>query len=195
VRLLIAEKGAEVQGTHAFAGDCDEVVVVRQFEAELPIALFLRVLARISGLLYSGRRVAKAVLVMAPLLEPALSEARRMLGLTILSHVQSVGEESELVLAIDANASADVRREITELVASWVAHPGTRHARIRVCFSPAPRSAEPPRCASGACLPQSVRTRAAEFDQATGEGGGEKHRDVVRRSVGGCSTRGATGGR
>ena len=150
VRLLIAEQGAEVLGSHLSAGDCDDVVVLRQFENESPIELYLRVLAQISNLLFNGSQVARAVLVMAPLREPALGETRRMLGLTILSHVQSVGEDSELVLAVDAHASPELRREIIDLVESLAAHPGSRYAPIRVRFSAPTRNAQLRSCESGA---------------------------------------------
>ena len=134
VRLLIAEKGAEVLGSHLSPADCEEVVVLRQFEPESPVELFLRAFSKIAHLECSGKQVGRAVLVMAPLLEPELVEARRMLSCTILSHAQRIRAQSELVLAVDAHASADLRQQMNVLVDSLAAHPGSRYAPIRVRF-------------------------------------------------------------
>jgi hypothetical protein len=146
VRLLIAETGAESLGSYLSPGDCEETIVLRQYEGESPIELSRRASARISNLESARDHVAQAVIAMSPGVDPQLMAARHLLGLTILSHVQVAGEESELVLAVDENAVAELRRSVIALVESLVAHPGSRNAPIRVRFV-AP--SDPPRRESG----------------------------------------------
>jgi len=152
VRLVVAERGAEIHSDH-FSGDCEAIIVLRQLESESPIELFLRVFGRIAELACSGDELGRAVLVIAPLLESELCEARRLLALTILSHAQTIAKESELVLAVDANASADLRREIVALGESLLAHPGSRYAPVRVRFAASTPLALSPSCASGVHCP------------------------------------------
>jgi hypothetical protein len=74
---------------------------------------------------------------MAPLLHPKLAAVRRMLALAVLGHVQVAAQASELVLALDQNAAAELRSYVIALLESLVAHPGSRYAPIRVRFAPA----------------------------------------------------------
>jgi len=78
---------------------------------------------------------------MAPLLQPQLSAARRLIALALLSHVQVAAQPSELVLALDENVPAELRADVIALVESVVAHPGSRYAPILVRFAAAAETA------------------------------------------------------
>lgn len=145
VRLLIVEEGAQCQGTYLSPGECDEVIVLRQSEGESSMDLFVRATLRVADLERTGKQLAVALIAMSPLLDPQRTAVRRMLGLTILHHVQAVGKDSELVLAVDGAAEPELRRDLIAMVESLVAHPGSRHAPIRLRFTaPAELSEDPP---------------------------------------------------
>jgi len=137
VWLLIAESGTERLSLPLSYTDCEELVVLRQSVGDSPVDLIVRATALISDLERAGKHVGRATIAIAPLLDPQLTAARRMLGLSILSHVHACGQSSELVLAVDDHAGPDLRREVTALAESLVAHPGSRHAPIRVRFASA----------------------------------------------------------
>lgn len=140
VRLLIAEKGADNLDAYLSPAEYDELIVLRQLEGETPTDLFVRTLTRISSLECTGKRVCHAFIALAPSFEPELAAARQMLGLALLSHVNAVGDDSELVLGIAHSAALEFRQQIMSLVESLVAHPGSRHAPIRVVLRDQSRS-------------------------------------------------------
>lgn len=135
VRLLIVEDGAASPGAYLAPGEYDEIIVLRQAEGEAPIDLFVRTCVRIASLEHAGKRVSQAVIAVAPSFDPQLSETRRMLGLTVLSHVYAVRGDAELVLGMEPHAADDLRADVMALVESLVLHPGSRHAPIRVRFA------------------------------------------------------------
>lgn len=161
MRLVIVEQGADCPGPYISPGDCDETVVLRQHDGESPIGLFLRTSARISSLESAGNQVGWAVIAMAPVLEPRVVAARRMLASVILSHVHAAGEESELILAVDQNAALELRRDVMGLVEVLVAHPGSRYTSIRLRFAAPEEGVEPPARKSGIHPCLALRSRDA----------------------------------
>lgn len=142
VRLLIVEQGAENVAAHLSPTAGDDLIVLRQLEGETSIDLVVRTCARISSLEYVGKSIRQTVIALSPTVDPLLNETRSMLGLMILSHVNAMANDSELILGLGQNATKALRQEVEDLVESLVAHPGSRRAPIRVRFS-AERNVEP----------------------------------------------------
>jgi hypothetical protein len=71
------------------------------------------------------------------------------------SHVHAMGEESELVLALAGEVTAESRRHVIGLVESLVAHPGSRHAPIRARFETTAETIEAPLDSGIYALPES----------------------------------------
>lgn len=149
MQLLIVESGAGSLRCDIAGAGFDEVIVLGQCEGESAVELLLRASARLSSLERTGRQVARAVIIIAPLLDPQFAAARRLMGLAILSHVLVAAQDSELVLSVDESATPELRADVIALVESLVAHPGSRYAPIRVRFAPSPSAAEPAARESG----------------------------------------------
>src|SRR6188768_2074521 len=136
IQLLVFESGAANLGPDISSADFDELIVLGQCQGESLSELLLRASARLSGLERAYSQVGRAVIAIAPLHEPQLAAARRLLGLAILSHVLVAAQASELVLAVDEHAAPELRSDVIALVESLVAHPGSRYAPIRVHLAP-----------------------------------------------------------
>jgi hypothetical protein len=142
VRLLIVENGALSQEEYLSLGDCDELIVLRQLEGESSMDLLVRATVRIADIERTGNQIERAIVAMAPLLDPQLTAVRRVLLLTILRHAQAVGNDIELVLAVDEDAAPELRRNLMALVETLVAHPGSRQrGPSEPCTPPAARPA------------------------------------------------------
>ena len=113
-RLIVVEDGAWGLDSSLSVDASDETVVVAQGAGEDPVELPFRVMGRIALIERAGRSIERAVVVMAPKLEPQSQAARALIARTLHAHMRARGP-GELVLAAHG-VQAELRLELLTLV-------------------------------------------------------------------------------
>lgn len=144
IQLLIEESAAHSKLVRLVPNDCDETIVVREREGESPLELLVRATLRIADLERDGSEVGHAIIALTPLSDPGRTAVRRLLGWSILNHLQALGDESVLVLAVASQAPGTANEDAIALAEVLRQHAGSCHASVRLFISSGKEPSEPP---------------------------------------------------
>jgi hypothetical protein len=135
MRLVVVENGVRDIDRHVLPDDCDETVVIRQFDGELPVDLVRRSIRRIAAIEQSRRRITRAVVLVAPNADKQSMAARSLLARAILTHAHpSFAGATEFTFFVDADVEPDLRHELLGLVEAIIGLQASRAAPIRLRF-------------------------------------------------------------
>jgi hypothetical protein len=115
--------------------ECDETVVARQGDGELPAEFSRRVIGRIAAIERSARCIGHAVIAVGPGVDDQWMAARHLVVRALLTHahVSGVGA-GELVLAVDSDAKVLLRHGLMALVETLIGEAESSRMAIRVRF-------------------------------------------------------------
>lgn len=162
VRLVVVEHEAKAFDSYLSPDECDETVLVRQSDGELPFDFIQRVIGRIGIMERSACHIGKAIVLLAPRLDDQSMAARRLLARALLTptHVAVTGP-AELLLAVGGDAEAALRHGLMALVETLVGEPGSGSVPIRVRFGAAAAPSVAPIFDSGVWPRSQVELAAA----------------------------------
>lgn len=137
VCLVAVEDGASAFNSYLPLDDCDETVVARQDEGELPAEFSRRIISRIAVIERSARCIEQAVIAVGPSVDDQWMAARHLVARALLTHAHVSGAgASELVFAVHGDADVHLRHELMALVEILVGEPESSRTAIRVRFGP-----------------------------------------------------------
>lgn len=140
LRCIVVERGSEPFAQQSADG-FDETIAIAQMPGELPAVFAQRVMGRLAGVERSGRHCESLTLLTGRQDDAASRAARRLLVLGLSAHANSKDQSTELLLQGHADASAQARGELLELVGEVTEASGA--VSVRLCFgeSSSPRPA------------------------------------------------------
>lgn len=132
VRLVVVEDGVQGFESRVPRDEGDETIVVVQSGGESPVALMMRVAARIAVIERSEKKVGQAIVLVGNRHDTQEASARWLIARACLSHLHS-NAGTELVL--DAlGAEPEVRHELLALVETLLEKNKQRSIPIRLQF-------------------------------------------------------------
>jgi hypothetical protein len=125
--------------------ECDETIVVRRNNDELPVDLARRSIRRIVLIEQAGCSIRRAIVVVAPELDAQWVAARHLLARALVTHAHvALTDCAELFFAVDGDANTDLRHEIMALIDALIGEPETSLVPIRVRFGVDYEPSRPP---------------------------------------------------